>query len=98
VAEPFTVPMRHVWGELQKLKLRLREILDCKRQQVSKVSSASKRARRRRQIVDALQAKLRLRTREDLADHLRVDNSAIRAAIRGDRERSGPAAEKKIID
>jgi hypothetical protein len=99
VAEPFTIPMRPAWAELQKIKFRFNEILECCRQQAGAVTPSS-RQRRRRQIVNTLQAKLHCKTREDLEDHLDIDIdvSAVRAAIRGVRTHSGPAAEKKLLD
>jgi hypothetical protein len=97
VAEPFTIPMRPAWAELQKIKFRFSEVLECNRQQAGAVTPSS-RVRRRRQIVKALQAKLHCKTREALADHLHIDVSAVRAAMRGVRTHSGPAAEKKLLD
>jgi hypothetical protein len=97
VADPFTIPMRAAWTELQKIKFRFTEILECNRQEAEALT-ASSRERRRRQIVKAIQAKLHHKTREDLADHLQIDVSAVRAAIRGVRTHSGPAAEKKLLD
>jgi hypothetical protein len=98
VANPFTIPMGKALGELKKVKMRFLEVLDeCNRQQ-AKPSGGSSREDRRRQIVDDLQAKLHLKSREKLAEYLRVDDSAIRAAIRGDLNHSGPAAEEKLLE
>ncbi len=72
--------------ELRVLKLRLGEFLLCRKPRED-----------RQRIVDELQGTFEHNDRESLAEELHVDDSAIRAAIRGDKTHSGPSAEEKIL-
>lgn len=71
-------------GKLDKLEYRLGEFLPLDRT-------------RRRQIVDALQKKLGCNDRVALSGKLAIDESAIRAAMRGGLDHGGKAAESKIL-
>jgi hypothetical protein len=53
---------------------------------------------RRRAAVDQLQSVLEVETRRDLAGRLGITDSAIRAAVRGDKSHGGPAAAEKLRD
>ena len=71
-------------GKLDKLEYRLGEFLQPDQT-------------RRLQIVDALQKKLGCNSRGALSRKLAIDESAIRAAIRGGLDHGGKAAASKIV-